>query len=108
MSTMRTVRSALRLDPRGWAVAISAISGLLLPACAFASELDLKLPTLDPSQRQLLFLGIGVCVLGMLFGLVMFQQVKRLPAHQSMLDVSQIIYETCKTRSEEHTSELQS
>ena len=69
----------------------------LTSAGAFASELDLKLPTLDPGQRTLLFYGLGVCVVGMLFGMWMFNQVKAMPAHQSMLDVSTIIYETCKT-----------
>jgi K(+)-stimulated pyrophosphate-energized sodium pump len=64
---------------------------------AFASELDLQLPHLEPGQRQLLFYGLGVCVLGMLFGVWMFNQVKAMPAHKSMLDVSVIIYETCKT-----------
>ena len=49
------------------------------------------------SGLTLLYLGLGVCVLGMLFGLAMFNQVKGLPAHKSMLDVSNIIYETCKT-----------
>ncbi len=61
-----------------------------------ANELDLQLPVLDPAQRQLLMMGLGVCVLGMLFGLVMFNQVKAMPAHKSMLDVSHTIYETCK------------
>jgi len=74
----------------------ASLVALLLPAVAFASELDLELPMLDPAQRQLLFIGLGVCVAGMLFGLVMFQQVKAMPAHQSMKDVSNIIYETCK------------
>ncbi len=97
MSTMRTRRSVRRLFLPGWALAVSALLGVLIPASAFASELDLKLPTLLSDQRQLLFIGLGVCVLGMLFGLVMFQRVKGLPAHQSMLDVSAIIYETCKT-----------
>ena len=68
----------------------------LLPAAAFASELDLQLPTLEPGQRQLLLAGLGVCVIGMLFGLVMFNQVKGMPAHKAMLDVSNTIYETCK------------
>ena len=72
-------------------------AALFAPAIARASELDLALPTLDPSQRQLLMVGLVVCVLGMLFGLVMYQQVKRMPAHKSMLEVSNIIYETCKT-----------
>lgn len=45
----------------------------------------------------MLMLGIGVCVLGLLFGIIQFVKVKKLKAHQSMLDVAQIIYETCKT-----------
>src|SRR6185295_4549712 len=58
---------------------------------------DLALPTLEPGQRQLLMIGLGVCVFGMLFGWMMYNQVKNLPAHKSMTDVSAIIYETCKT-----------
>src|SRR5204862_2903033 len=53
-------------------------------------------PVLDPSQRQMLIVGLGVCALGLLFGLVMFNQVRGLPAHKAMLDVSHVIYETCK------------
>src|SRR5206468_2471262 len=77
--------------------ALSAALALgLLPAAAFASELELALPTLDPSQRTLLMAGLAVCVIGMPFGLVMFNQVKAMPAHKAMLDVSHTIYETCK------------
>ena len=79
MSMLRTVRSGLRHLTLGWAVALSAILGLLVPMSAFANELDLKLPTLDPHQRLLLMGGIGVCLLGMAFGLVMFLQVKNMP-----------------------------
>jgi K(+)-stimulated pyrophosphate-energized sodium pump len=86
--------------------ALAAVVALLaVPVAAFASELDLKIPVLDTSYTffgtpvsgvALLMTGLGVCVLGMLFGLAMFNQVKALPAHKSMLDVSAIIYETCK------------
>ena len=41
--------------------------------------------------------GIVICVLGMIFGLVEFLKIRKLPAHQSMLDISALIYETCKT-----------
>jgi K(+)-stimulated pyrophosphate-energized sodium pump len=41
--------------------------------------------------------GIGVCVLGLLFGLVIYTKIKNLPVHRSMLEVSELIYETCKT-----------
>src|SRR5262249_56816595 len=49
------------------------------------------------SGFTLLLIGLIVCVLGMVFGLSMYRQVKGMPAHQSMLDVSNIIWETCKT-----------
>jgi K(+)-stimulated pyrophosphate-energized sodium pump len=75
---------------------LAALAAVVLPAAALASELDLQLPTLDAAQNQLLLFGLGVCVVGMLFGLVMFNQVKAMPAHASMLNVSNIIYETCK------------
>src|SRR5262245_20327394 len=45
----------------------------------------------------LLLLGIGVCVLGLVFGLVIFQRLKNLPVHESMREISELIYETCKT-----------
>jgi len=86
-----------RLLPMCLAVIASLVALTVLNTFAFASELDLQLPVLEAGQRQMLFVGLGVCVVGMLFGLVMFSQVKAMPAHQSMLDVSAIIYETCKT-----------
>lgn len=69
----------------------------LTPAIAAASEANLKIPSLSQEQNNLLLWGIVVCVLGMLFGLYQFMKVKRIRAHQSMLDVAEIIYETCKT-----------
>ena len=70
---------------------------LFLPAMAMASEAELKIPVLSPEQNNLLFLGIIVCVLGMVFGVFQFLKVKKMQAHQSMLDVAATIYETCKT-----------
>lgn len=67
------------------------------PALAIASEANLVIPALAPAQNNLLLIGILVCFLGMLFGLFQFLKVKKLPAHQSMLDVANTIYETCKT-----------
>ena len=94
MKLLRNVGPALRRFTVPGLIAL--LVGMLLPAMAFASELDLKLPTLDGPQRQMLFIGLGVCLAGMAFGLVMFMQVKNMPAHKSMTDVSHIIYETCK------------
>ncbi|MBI5169072.1 MAG: sodium-translocating pyrophosphatase [Candidatus Eisenbacteria bacterium] len=94
MKLFRTAGTALRkLTVPGL---LALIAGMLLPALCSASELDLQLPTLDPAQRQLLYYGLGVCVFGMAFGLMMFNQVRNMPAHKSMLDVSHTIYETCK------------
>ena len=40
---------------------------------------------------------MGVCILGLLFGLIIFTQLKNLPVHKSMREISELIYETCKT-----------
>ncbi|ALK05302.1 K(+)-insensitive pyrophosphate-energized proton pump [Methanosarcina thermophila MST-A1] len=69
----------------------------LTPAIAAASEANLKIPNLSQGQNNLLLWGIVVCILGMLFGFYQFTKVKRIRAHQSMLDVANTIYETCKT-----------
>jgi len=47
--------------------------------------------------RSLLQFGLLVCVLGLVFGLVIYGQLKNLPVHQSMREISELIYETCKT-----------
>jgi K(+)-stimulated pyrophosphate-energized sodium pump len=69
----------------------------LTSAMAAASEANLKIPNLSQEQNNLLLYGIVVCVLGMLFGLYQFIKVNRIQAHLCMLDVANIIYETCKT-----------
>src|SRR6266436_4926399 len=81
----------------------AAALALLLPAPARADEARLVLPDLGSVQflgmggRSLLLLGLVVCALGGLFGLVVYRQLKALPVHRSMLEVSELIYETCKT-----------
>jgi K(+)-stimulated pyrophosphate-energized sodium pump len=42
-------------------------------------------------------MGIVVCMLGLLFGLAMYMNLKKLPVHQAMREISELIYETCKT-----------
>ncbi|HEX3109670.1 MAG TPA: sodium-translocating pyrophosphatase [Thermoanaerobaculia bacterium] len=67
------------------------------------TEANLVLPDLHSvsflgiSGQTLLSFGLIVCVLGMLFGLVIFMQLKNLPVHRSMREISELIYETCKT-----------
>lgn len=75
------------------------------PAWA-ASEANIRLPDLnmgftilgtEVTGVQILTAGIFISILGLAFGLYEFVQVKKLPAHKSMLEVSNLIYETCKT-----------
>jgi K(+)-stimulated pyrophosphate-energized sodium pump len=47
--------------------------------------------------RSLLMGGLVICALGLLFGLVFYGQLKRMAVHESMREVSELIYETCKT-----------
>src|SRR5258706_2349736 len=69
----------------------------------FASEAELKLPDLHQAifggiaGPTLLKIGLGVSALGFLFGLMMYTHLRNLPVHGSMLEISELIYETCKT-----------
>ena len=47
--------------------------------------------------HSLLMSGLVVCVLGLLFGMVIYRRLKNLPVHTSMREISELIYETCKT-----------
>jgi K(+)-stimulated pyrophosphate-energized sodium pump len=49
------------------------------------------------NARTLLMLGLAISAIGLLFGLVINRQLKALPVHRSMREVSELIYETCKT-----------
>ncbi len=69
----------------------------LIPLLATASEADLVIPNLSAAQNNLLLLGFVVCFLGLGFGLWQYLKVKNIRAHKAMLDVSQTIFETCKT-----------
>ncbi|MCX6591675.1 MAG: sodium-translocating pyrophosphatase [Acidobacteria bacterium] len=83
---------------------------MLLSTLAFAQqphaggEANLVLPDLDlatflgdVSGSTLLYGGLVVGVLGLLFGLVIYKQLQGMPVHKSMLEISELIYETCKT-----------
>jgi K(+)-stimulated pyrophosphate-energized sodium pump len=66
-------------------------------------EANLVVPDLSAVEfggvngRTLLMGGLVVCALGLLFGLMTFTHLKNLPVHPAMLEVSELIYETCKT-----------
>jgi K(+)-stimulated pyrophosphate-energized sodium pump len=92
-----------RILPALLAPAIVFVAVALLSPLAHASEAELKLPDLKAVEfmgvpgSTLLWIGFVICVLGMLFGLVQFMQIRKLPVHKAMLDISELIYETCKT-----------
>jgi K(+)-stimulated pyrophosphate-energized sodium pump len=102
---MRTLFStklrALRaLVPLLW----MALLGLPLVAQE-GGEASLHLPDLSTARflgdsiggHTLLMFGLLFCVLGMVFGLVIYTRLKNMEVHKSMLEVSELIYETCKT-----------
>src|SRR5216684_1791153 len=87
--------------------AAAAVLSLLGAASALADEpggeANLKLPDLSQvtflgiDGHKLLLFGIVICIFGLGFGLAIYSRLKNLPVHKSMLDVSELIYETCKT-----------
>ena len=88
--------------------AAGALLSLLSAVSASAQEnaggeAGLKLPDLSQVSflgidgHKLLTIGILFCVFGLIFGLAIYSRLKNLPVHRSMREVSELIYETCKT-----------
>jgi len=89
---------------------MAALLCLLLPTVAYAQpeqagggEANLILPDLSTvsffgiNGHALLMIGLLFCAGGLLFGLAIYRQLKNAPVHRTMLEVSELIYETCKT-----------
>jgi len=101
--------TAAFLKRRYMTVAALLGTGLLLPTFASAQEhagggeANLVLPDLSSvnflgiNGHALLIYGLVICFFGLLFGLTIYMQLKNLPVHRSMLEISELIYETCKT-----------
>src|SRR5580704_5674910 len=66
-------------------------ANLILP------DLSIGGPFFGLDGRSLLMVGLAICAMGLLFGLFTYRQLRDLPVHKSMLDVSELIWETCKT-----------
>ena len=94
-----------------WTALLLSTAGLLMARPAAAQEAggggeaSLRIPDLNSVKflsagipgHTLLLTGLVVCALGLLFGLVIYSKLKRLPVHEAMREVSELIYETCKT-----------
>jgi K(+)-stimulated pyrophosphate-energized sodium pump len=89
------------------AAVVACVAFAATAATARAGEADIKLPDLTKVEFQvfgvtvygihLMYAGLAVCVVGLLFGWVQYKQVKALPVHSTMGAVSDTIWETCKT-----------
>jgi K(+)-stimulated pyrophosphate-energized sodium pump len=83
--------------------ALTWLSAASVKAEEVGGEASLKLPDLSQVQfvgmdgHKLLLFGILFCLFGLGFGLVIYSRLKNLPVHKSMRDISELIYETCKT-----------
>ncbi len=93
---MRTIRKLV--------TSVVAVALVLVAALARASEAELVLPDLHSvgflgtDGWTLLFgLGVVICGLGLCFGLVQYVQLKNLPVHRAMREISELIYATCRT-----------
>jgi K(+)-stimulated pyrophosphate-energized sodium pump len=90
--------------PQASTIVLAAVAAALVPALAHASEASLVLPDLNSVQflgvggaTLLVWLGVVVCSLGFVFGLAQFQSLSKMPVHRAMKEISELIYETCKT-----------
>lgn len=98
----------MNISIRQRALILTAVSAIVffLPSMALAAgEADLVLPDLSIARFfgqsisgfQLLAWGMLIPLAGLIFGMVIYRQLQHLPVHRSMLSVSELIYETCKT-----------
>jgi K(+)-stimulated pyrophosphate-energized sodium pump len=101
--------SVNRRTGRLWVAAATALLVMALTPVAWAQpahtpggEVNIHLPDLNQGDflgmtgHGILLYGLGVCVLGLLFGAWTYNGVKHLPVHRSMAEISELIYETCK------------
>src|SRR5271169_6342828 len=101
-----------KLGCRAGRVGAAGCTSILLSATAAyahaapetaGGEANLKLPDLSSVSflgidgHKILLIGILFCVFGLAFGLAIYTQLKNLPVHRSMREISELIYETCKT-----------
>jgi K(+)-stimulated pyrophosphate-energized sodium pump len=106
---MRGIRGcqpvARRLLKAGAVLSVLPLTAMVARAQApeASGEANLKLPDLSQVSffgidgHKLLLFGILFCVFGLFFGLTIYQRLKNLPVHRSMREISELIYETCKT-----------
>jgi K(+)-stimulated pyrophosphate-energized sodium pump len=98
-------RMAMKIPAVVALLSLSAAAAFAQPAGEAGGEAALKLPKLDQVSflkwdidgHKLLLIGILFCLFGLGFGMAIFLRLKNLPVHRSMREISELIYETCKT-----------
>jgi len=82
---------------------LTLVTGAAASAEEAGGEAALKVPDLSQVNflgidgHKLLLFGIVFCVFGLIFGLAIYSRLKGMAVHKSMRDISELIYETCKT-----------
>jgi K(+)-stimulated pyrophosphate-energized sodium pump len=112
---MRTWLATAAFFPRRMGTKLFAVAALLTVGAATAlaqpageaggGEASLNLPDLSQVSflhggidgHKLLLIGILFCLFGLAFGMTIYMRLKNLPVHRSMREISELIYETCKT-----------
>jgi K(+)-stimulated pyrophosphate-energized sodium pump len=109
---LRVLQILWKLGCRAGRVGAAGCTAILLSATAAyahavpetaGGEANLKLPDLSSvnflgiNGHKLLLFGILFCVFGLAFGLAIYTKLKNLPVHRAMREISELIYETCKT-----------
>jgi len=92
---------------KGLSTALLLLMFILAALPAFAGEADIILPDLSKvtftifgsvvSGVSIMYFGIVICFIGLIFSVIQASQTKKMPAHKCMLDVSAVIWETCKS-----------
>ncbi len=100
---LSSVRSSAKLGTAALTLfMLNAVTAFAQPSEP-GGEASLQLPDLSSvsflgmTGHNLLLIGLLFCAFGLLFGLAIYIQLKNLPVHRSMREISELIYETCKT-----------
>src|SRR5271167_5195814 len=100
---LSSIKSSVKLLTAGLTLfMLHAATAFAQPSEA-AGEANLRLPDLSSvsflgmNGHSILLIGLVFCLFGLLFGLAIYMQLKDLPVHRAMLEISELIYETCKT-----------
>ena len=109
LAAMRRLSSVSRKSPANFITGalalflLQASTAFAQPSEAAGGEANLQLPDLSSVSflgmdgHKLLTIGLIFCAFGLVFGLAICLQLKNMPVHKSMGDISSLIYETCKT-----------